>query len=201
MQFSLGTSAQVRPGYSPAMSDSSQQSDQKPQSKYAKAKIRKELKVKEKEQETLRIKKIQEEERLRRLQQGGPVVANTQAQSSSQVAQSLSMPTMPQPHPKLLESKQQGVQTVPAVKQEPQVDQHAGTALQKVPGAPPSQVGQVVLALKSLNIASIWYNTSVSKHFIFEHFQKALFVFPYASRPPYKMSNYLIWRSDHKIHV
>lgn len=147
MQFSsLGASAQVRPGgYSPAMSDSSQQSDQKPQSKYAKAKMRKEQKVKEqKEQETLRMKKIQEEERLRRLQQGGPVVANTQAQSSNQVAQSLSMPTMPQPHPKLLESKQQGVQTVPAVKQEPQVDQHAGTALQRVPGAPPTQLGQVV---------------------------------------------------------
>lgn len=142
MQFSgLAQSGQARPGYSPAMSDSSQQSDQKPLTKYAKAKLRKEQKKAEEEE---RMRKIQEDERLRRQQQGGASVAHTHAQTPTQVAQSLSMPAaVPQPHPKLLESKQQGVQTIPAIKQEPQVDQHTGAASQRVPVAP-TQLGQVV---------------------------------------------------------
>jgi hypothetical protein len=42
----------------------------------------------------------------------------------------------PQPHPKLLEGKQPGAQGNPAVKLEPQADQHAGAASQRGPVVP-----------------------------------------------------------------
>lgn len=150
MQFSgLAQGGQVRPGFSPAMSDSSQQSDQKPMTKYAKAKLRKEQRKAEEEE---RMRKMQEDDRLRRQQQGGASVAHPHAQTPTQVAQSLSMPAaVPQPHPKLLESKQQGVQTIPAIKQEPQVDQHAGAASQRVPVAP-TLLGQVVALTSNYTI-------------------------------------------------
>ena len=127
MQFSaLPQAGQVRPGFSQAMSDSSQQSDQKPAlSKYAKAKLRKEQKKAEEEE---RLRKLQEEERLRRQQGSGAAIGSSHPQTPTQVAQSLSMP---QPHPKLLEGKHQVVQAIPAVKQEPQADQHAGAAAQR----------------------------------------------------------------------
>lgn len=141
MHFSaLPQAGQVRPGFSQAMSDSSQQSDQKPLTKYARAKLRKEQKKAEEEE---RMRKLQEEERLRRQQGGGAAVGSAHPQTPTQVAQSLSMPAAtPQPHPKLLEGKQPGAQGNPAVKLEPQADQHAGAASQRGPVAP-MQTAQV----------------------------------------------------------
>jgi hypothetical protein len=137
----LPQAGQVRPGFSQAMSDSSQQSDQKPVlSKYARAKLRKEQKKAEGEE---RIRKLQEDERLRRQQGGGAAVGSAHPQTPTQVAQSLSMPVAtPQPHPKLLEGKQPGAQGNPAVKLEPQADQHAVAASQRGPVAP-MQTAQV----------------------------------------------------------
>lgn len=69
---------------------------------------------------------------------------------ASQSAQPISMPSLsgPQPHPKLLEAKQQGAQAIPAVKQEPQLDQNAGgaqrVAVQANAQGQDGQSGQVV---------------------------------------------------------
>lgn len=124
-----------------------QAAQQKPLTKYAKQKLRKEQKKQEEEE---RIRKLQEDDRLRRQQQlsGNPVVSGHPP--ASQSAQPISMPSLsgPQPHPKLLEAKQQGGQVIPAVKQEPQLDQNAGgaqrVAVQTNAQGQDGQSGQVV---------------------------------------------------------
>ena len=124
---------QVRPAFSQAMSDSSQQSEPRPVpvlTKYAKAKLRKEQKKAEEEE---RMRKLQGDERLRKQQGGGSTVGSSHPQTPTQVAQSLSIPIAagPQPHSKLLESRQQVVHAIPVVKQEAQAEQHAGVASQR----------------------------------------------------------------------
>jgi hypothetical protein len=114
--------AQLKPGVSSPTSDSSLQPE-KPLSKYAKQKLRKEQKRREEEE---RIRKLQEEDRLRRLQTGPtPMMPVATLSTAPQSASLASVPLQtPQPHPKLLEKQQLGQQTLMAVKQEPQIDQH-----------------------------------------------------------------------------
>ncbi|KAH9539078.1 hypothetical protein CY35_15G040100 [Sphagnum magellanicum] len=114
--------AQLKPGVSSPTSDSSLQPE-KPLSKYAKQKLRKEQKRREEEE---RIRKLQEEDRLRRLQTGPtPMMPVATLSTAPQSAPLVSVPLQtPQPHPKLLEKQQLGQQTLMAVKQEPQIDQH-----------------------------------------------------------------------------
>ncbi|XP_024374336.1 uncharacterized protein [Physcomitrium patens] len=142
MQFSaLPQTPHMRPAFSQAMSETSQQSDQKPLTKYAKAKLRKEQKKAEEEE---RARKMAEDEKMRRQQPGGAGIASPHPQTP-QTAQSVSMPVaVPQPHPKLLESKQQAAQSIHAVKQEAHIDQQTGGALQRVP-VTPMQTGQMAI--------------------------------------------------------
>lgn len=158
MQFSaLPQTPHMRPAFSQAMSETSQQSDQKPLTKYAKAKLRKEQKKAEEEE---RARKMAEDEKMRRQQPGGAGIASPHPQTP-QTAQSVSMPVaVPQPHPKLLESKQQAAQSIHAVKQEAHIDQQTGGALQRVP-VTPMQTGQVF----SLN--NVWIITQKFSLFYF----------------------------------
>ena len=102
-----------------------------------------EKKIKKQEEEE-RIRKLQEEDKLRRLQQsGGPITSMGSQPPATQSAQPLSMPTLPtpQPHPKLLENKQQVAQPLMAIKQEPQPDPNAA-GLQKTQSLQPAAKGQ-----------------------------------------------------------